>query len=369
MKIIIERSALMAAMSRVSGSAGRNSNIPIINNVLISADASGVVEFTATDLDMEARATVSASVTIAGVVTVNASKLREVAASASPGSEISLDLDESDDPRLVVKSGRSRFKLPVIDAADFPTFPSSDSGVSFYIPAARLVSVLSRVAMSMSSDAVRYNLCGAYLHVDGGKIRAAATNGHHLTYRDGDAVDAVFDGVILPSKFVNEITRALADETPDVRVTVYPGQSVMIEASGFGIRSKVIDGTFPDYNRVIPSPPPNVAVMDSEAVSVALKRAMIAAEDKARTVHLTFDDNVLTLRGTGQAEAVDDVEIEYSGDPITMAFNSSYIASILTGVDGAVEVRMNGPADHTTWRGVADDDGLTVLLPVRRGGA
>ena len=172
--------------------------------------------------------------------------------------------------------------------------------------------------------------------------------------------------MIIPTKAVAEILKATKEHDGDISLSISK-VLVGLEVGGYSLRAKTVDGSFPDYQRVIPLPPENVAIMDSKSVSIALRRAQIAAEDKIRSVLLDLSGGVLTVRGRGQAEASDEVEIEYEGEPTTLSFNSGYIAAILDRTDGAVEFRFGGALDHTTWRGAADGDGLTVMLPIRQG--
>ena len=364
MKLTIERSHALAALSRVTGVVARNSSVPILNNVLISA-ADNRVTFRATDLDMEATSSCEASVSVAGELTVDAGKLREVVASSAPGADLSMELDPGDDPRLIVKSGRSRFKLPVLSADMFPKIPDDGWTESITISAVDLSDVLTRAVMSASTEATRYYLCGVYLHIEAGRLRTVATNGHHLTYRDGPQTDVKIGGEIVPTKAITEILKAVKDFSGDVVLSFKNERMIGLDAPGVNLRAKVVDGKFPDYKRVIPSPPANVAVMDSDAVLIAIRRAVIGADDNIRTVVLDFAPNALTVRGRGQAEAMDEVEIEYDGPETTLAFNSSYLIGILDQIDGAAEMRFGGAVDHTTWRGANDGDGLTVLLPIR----
>jgi DNA polymerase-3 subunit beta len=258
-----------------------------------------------------------------------------------------------------------RENLPVISAEEFPVFPVISNGVAFELTTEELAQMLSRVSMSVSTDLSRHYLCGVYVHVVDERIRAVATNGHHLTYQDGHKVDRGFDGVIIPSKFVSEVVRAAPSNPSNAVFTVYAGKSVSVSWDGFLIQSKIIDGTFPDYERVIPSAPPRIAKLNADAVAVALKRAMIAADDRASTVQFAFQKNLLTLRGLGSLEAVDCVDIEYDGEPVTISLNSRYAASTLASIGGVIEVRMGDSGDHTTWQASDNNSSLTVLLPVR----
>lgn len=367
MKLTIERTHALAALTRVTGVVARNSNVPILNNVLITA-ADNRVTFRATDLDMEATASCDAIIETPGTLTVDATKLREVVASSAPGSQLSVELDGTDDPRLIVKSGRSRFKLPVLSADMFPGFPENSHDAEITISAPELLDILEAALISVSAEAVRYYLCGVFLIAHEGRLRAVATNGHHMTYRDGVKTKAEFKGVIIPTKAVAEIVKAIKERAGDVSLAVSK-TLVSLKVDDYVFRSKTVDGSFPDYQRVIPSPPEKVAVMDSGSVLVALRRAQIAADDRVKSVTLDFSEGALTIRGRGQSEASDEVEIEYVGEPTTISFNSGYVAAILGRINGAAEVRFGGPVDHTTWRGADDDDGLTVMLPIRQGAA
>ena len=363
MKLILERSDALSALTRVTGVVAARSNVDILRNVLLTA-AGNTVQFRATDLDMEATSSCPAAISDAGEITVDANKLREVVASSAQGSQISLEL--KDDGRLHVYSGRSKFKLPVLPADSFPQIPDDKWEAEIKIAPADLVDILEAALMSVSTEMVRYYLCGVFLTVNEGRLRTVATNGHHLTYRDGPKTKAKFGGVIIPTKAATEIVKAIKEQSDDVALSVSKGL-VGIKIGDYVFRSKTVDGAFPDYMRVIPSPPEKVARFDSDSVSIALRRAQIASEGKIRTVLLDFSEGMLTVRGRGQSEASDEVEIEYDGEPATLAFNSGYIAAILDRADGAVEMRFGGAVDHTTWRESGNDDGLTVMLPIRQG--
>lgn len=367
MKLILERSDALAALTRVTGVVARKSNVPILNNVLISA-ADNKITFRATDLDMEATTSCPAVVIEPGELTVDAGKLREVVASAAAGSEISMELDESDDPRLVVKSGHSRFKLPVIGADSFPSIPDEGWTDEIKIKASDIRGLFESTIPSASTEFTRYYLCGVYLHVNDGRLRTVATNGHHLTYRDGPKSKSKIKGEIIPSKAITEIVKAIKDYDGDVVFSVKDGRAVRLVVGDYSFVSKVVDGNFPDYKRVIPSDVPTIARLDSASVLVAIRRAAIAADDKIRSVLLDLSPGTLTVRARGKAEAQDEVEIEYDGEPITLSFNSGYVIGILERNEGTVEVRLSDAVSPTTWRAGGDDDGLTVLLPVRQGG-
>jgi len=238
-KFTLERSDALTAINRVVGIVARSSNVPILNNVLIETDGA-TVKIRATDLDMEAVTSCPAAIVTHGVVTVHAGKLREVISAAAPGSQISFELDGDDDPRMIVKSGRSKYKIPVLPSDQFPAIPKQDGAEIVTVDAAALAEILESALVSVSQEVVRYYLCGVFFTVHGGRLRAVATNGHHLTYRDGPKTKAKFDGVIIPTKAANEIIKALKDHDGDADLSMSKAL-VGLEVGGYSMRAKTVD--------------------------------------------------------------------------------------------------------------------------------
>jgi len=366
MKLIIERADALATLSRVTGVVARNSNVPILNNVLITASDDGRVTFRATDLDMEATASCAAQVSIPGVLTVDAGKLREVVASAAAGSEISMELDESDDPRLVVKSGRSRFKLPVIGADSFPSFPVSSGDSTFEVVANDVTKLFKVVSGFASTEVTRYYLNGVYLHIADGKLRAVATNGHVLSYQDISLPVSALDmgGVIVPNKMVSEILKAVDGKSGEATISV-SGTSITASVGNHSIQSKVVDGSFPDYTRVVPKDTTSVALLYSDDLVAAAQRASIASEGKAKSAVFLFSGDRLEVSGRGQAEARDEIECDFNGADLRIGFNSAYVIQCANAIDGAIEILMSDPVSPTIWRAPNDETALSVLVPMR----
>lgn len=363
MKLILERADILGALSRVTGVVARNSNIPILNNVLLSASGD-TVTIRATDLDMQAVTSCAADIQTGGEITVDAGRLGEIVRAAAAGSQISLEMP-GDDPRLLVKSGRSKFRLPVLPVELLPLISDDGWDVEFQVQADVFSDMLSRTLMSVSSETVRYYLCGVLIEPKNGRLRTVATNGHHLTYRNGPDVSGEFREIV-PTKAVTEIVRALGETTDDINVRIKNDRLIEVATASVTLRAKVVDGKFPEYERVIPSSSEKSAIVHPESAALAIKRAAIGADDKIRTVVLDFADGMMTAKGRGQSEAMDEVEVEYAGDRTTLAFNSAYLIGILDRAGDRVEVGFGGAVDHTVWR--HDDDGLTVLLPIRFGG-
>mgnify|MGYP003412636326 CR=1 FL=1 len=337
MKLIIERADALATLSRVTGVVARNSNVPILNNVLITASDDGRVTFRATDLDMEATASCAAQVSIPGVLTVDAGKLREVVASVAAGSEISMELDESDDPRLVVKSGRSRFKLPVIGAYSFPSIPDEKWAATFTVPAEVFADTLNRTVFAVGSDMAMPALHGVFLEIDGKDMIAVATN----RYRVSRIINTAPKGsekmppVILPSKFVAQVVKA-SGETGDLTVSVAKNK-VRVTTEGGSLVGKTIDYDYVDYRRLIPGDHELIARVDIQALTAAVRRAAIAGDtDKNGTgVRLSFASGVLTIIGRNpDGEAMDEIEIDYDGPEIAIGAGYQYIVDALANIEG-----------------------------------
>lgn len=360
MKLTIERSHALAALAKVTGAVPSRSTIPVLNNIRVTADGSGLVEFRGTDMDMESVATTTADVLAVGVTTIDAGKFREIVNAAAPGSEIMLELTDAD-PRMLVKSGRSRFKLPVLSADDYPAMPTYD-GASFTIDAAELKTLIDYVAFAMSTEETRYYLNGALFTAYQGALRLVSTDGHKLALRDGPAVSA-FDPVIIPRKAVNEVQRALGAYSGDVTVVV--GNGVSFSMGAHTITTKRVDGSFPDYQRVIPRDNELEIVADSDLLSSAIKRAVIAADDRACSVVLSASADSVAVFRKGETEARDEFDAAYSGDDIEIGFNAKYLLDTLARISGDVSIRLRDPASPSVWRAVGDDDGLAVVMPLR----
>lgn len=360
MKITIERSRALAALNKVFGVVPSRTTIPILGNVLISTHDDDSIVIRGTDLDMESVVVCEADVHDAGTTTVDASKLRDIFNAAAQGSQISLELT-GDDPRMTVKSGRSRFKLPVLSAADYPAMPTHD-GARFTIGATELKTMIDYVAFAMSTEETRYYLNGALFTVRGGVLRLVATDGHKLAKIDGPEIEE-FSPVIVPRKAVVEVRRALSSYSGEVSVVV--GNSVSFCMGPHTIVTKQIDGTFPDYERVIPRDWSKEIVADSALLTAAIKRAMIATDDRSTSVVLSAADGVVAAFRRGDTEARDEFDAEYSDEQIEIGFNAKYLLDTLARLSGEVSVCLTDPASPSVWRARGDDNGLAVVMPMR----
>ena len=353
MKIIVEQSALAKATARVSSIVERRNTIPILSNLLIDASYPGEVWLLGTDLDMEIRTRLEAQIETEGQTTVGANALGEIARNAPKGSEISITLDDAKDPRLQVRFGRSRYQLPVLLAGDFPIFSTQKQPTELSIPAAELAVLLARIHFAQSTEETRYYLNGAYLtkaSVSGAPVlRMVATDGHRLALDEcSTPASDPMPGVIIPRKTIGEFRRLLDGLAGSVILRVSTA-SVVFEADGVRLTSKVIDGAYPDYERVIPRDWKHQIVLERDALRLAVKRVSLISAEKTRPVKLAISGGVLTLivRNMEAGEAREEIEIEDEGLEFETGINARYILDALDQTEGR-QVVLRLPEDNTS---------------------
>lgn len=372
MKLTIEKAALHRAISRAVSVVERRNTIPILSNVLIQAFDDGVW-LTATDLDIEVRARVEGRVEIGGAVTAPAGLLSDIVRNAPDGAEISLAWDADADPRMIVKFGRSRYQVPVLHAGDFPVQAPLDWTASVAVQAVDLRQAIARVDFAMSTDPTRYYLNGALLQPLGDRLRLVATDGHRLCWADlaVPAGTPPFEDVIIPSKTVREMGRALAEAAGEVSLEV-ARTGVRLSVGDHLIRSKVVDGKFADYPRVIPAEWLNDILLPREPLAAAVRRVGLMSDDKSRSLKMTFTRDLLTLqvRNMEAGNAVEELEIDYPHEDFEIGFNARYLVDAL-GMTGADRVifRPTDPAGPARLEPEPDDaehgQTLAILMPLR----
>lgn len=365
MKLLLERSDILGALSHVVGVVARNSNIPILNNVLLSANGN-TLTIRATDLDMQAVTSCPAAISTPGEITVDAGRLREIVNAAAPGAQISLEIDD-DDPRIVIKSGRSRFRLPVLPADQFPAIPDDKWEAEYEIAAEILSDMLARASVSVSQDVSRPMLSGVYLHVVGAELVAVGTSGFRLTRITSPTPVKKSPGVIIPAKTSAQFIRLL-DGVVDVQVSVSKNK-IRLTTEGATIVSKVIDYEYVDYSRVIPSDLPHVARIGKDVFASAVKRAQIAGDvdQHGSGVKLTLSDGVMTVTGkNSETDALDEIEIEYSGPEIVIGATAAPLLDALSNLAGdVVSLNMLDGKTPVTITSESDADALQMLVQRR----
>jgi DNA polymerase-3 subunit beta len=372
MKLTIERAALLKALGHVQSVVERRNTIPILSNVLLSANGQGLA-FSATDLDMEIVDETQAEVSGPGQITAPAHTLYEIVRKLPDGAEVELRYT-GDDPRLFVAAGRSRFNLPVLPAGDFPVMSTEGAGAKFGVDPTDLMRLIDKTRFAISTEETRYYLNGLYLHTvsEGGgpvKLRAVATDGHRLALAEMPAPEgaAGAPGVIVPRKTVNEARRLLDDAAGAVELQVSP-QKVRLAFGQAALTSKVIDGSFPDYVRVIPKNNDKVALIDNSLFAAAVDRVATISAEKSRSVKLAFESGrvVLTVRNMEAGQAVEEIEIDYEGEAFEIGFNARYLLDIAGQIQGEnAEFRFADPSSPTLVLDPVDPGAQYVLMPLR----
>lgn len=372
MKLTIERSDLLNALSHVQNVVERRNTIPILSNVLLEASG-GELKLTATDLDIEAVDSADAKVAQDGAITAPAGTLFDVIRKLPSGAEIELET-QPDNQRLAMRAGRSRFELPTLPASDFQTMASNDGGASFTIGAADLARLIDKTRFAISTEETRYYLNGVYLHgakdeKDKAVLRTVATDGHRLALAEIKAPKGAEDleGVIVPRKAIAEARRLIDGLDGDVHIDV-SDTKIVVKAGRATLTSKLIDGSFPDYARVIPQGNEKKLTIDNKAFEAAVDRVATVSAERSRSVKMSMDDGRLTLAvnhaetGAGNEE----LEASYASDAMEIGFNAKYLLDIAGQIEAdECEFMFNDPASPALVLDPADDSARYVLMPLR----
>ncbi|WP_298171705.1 DNA polymerase III subunit beta [Novosphingobium sp.] len=374
MKATIERATLLRCLSHVQSVVERRNTIPILSNVLIEASPDGSVRLMATDLDLQIIETMPArEVERGGAITVSAHLLFDIARKLPDGSQVSLD---AADGRMVVKAGRSRFQLPTLPRDDFPVIVEGDLPTSFEVPARVLAELIDRTRFAISTEETRYYLNGIFLHVADEAtpvLKAAATDGHRLaryTIARPDGAEGMPD-VIVPRKCVGEL-RKLLDDVLDTAVLLDLSASkvrfTLGGEHGVVLTSKLIDGTFPDYSRVIPTGNDKLLRLDPRSFFEGVDRVATIATEKTRAVKMALENDKVTLSVTSpeNGTAAEEIAAEYRAAGFEIGFNANYLKDILSQIDGdIVELHLADAGAPTLIRKDDKSPALYVLMPMR----
>jgi DNA polymerase-3 subunit beta len=366
MHIQTRRNEIFQALQTVIGVVDRRQSLPVLANTLLVAEEDRLL-VTATDLELQLQSEAQVQNLAPGRITAPARKLYDICRSLPEGAEISLETTAA--KKLVVKSGRSRFTLGTMPAEEFPSFPSQQEEVRLELPAKELRSLLQRAQFAMAQQDVRYYLNGMLLDVNPQRIRTVATDGHRLAMGQ---MNIELPGVkplqlILPRKTVLELQKSLEGGSEMATVLVSTGQ-VEVRLDGLRLSSKVIDGRFPDYERVIPDKPERRVYGRCEDVIAALSRAAILSNEKFRGVRLNVEKNLLRIQTQNpeQEEAEEEVEVEFDGSPLEIGFNVGYVLDALHAVTTERFVlELRGPDGSGLIREDGDSPNRYVVMPMR----
>lgn len=328
MKLQIQRDNLLNSLQQIIGAVEKRQTMPALSNVLIKA-SNDSLSLTATDLEIEFVTNLNMIIDEPGEITVPARKLLDICKSLSADSQINITIK---DDKAMIQSGRSRFSLVTLPASDFPSLDEISSNSEFEIPQKTLKDIIDKTAFAMAQQDVRYYLNGLMLEVGSKILRAVATDGHRLAYceKETDCELADIKQVILPRKGVIELARLLDNSDDKVKV-ILGNNHLRVELNNIRFTSKLIDGRFPDYNRVIPDDGLCVMMAEREILKQALIRASILSNEKYRGIRLILEDNLVRLQAHNpdQEEADVELEVNYKGDSLEIGFNVNYMIDAL----------------------------------------
>lgn len=365
MKFTVSRDALLKPLQVVSGAVERRHTIPILSNALIQA-GNGEIRLTGTDLEVELVATCSTEQVVEGAVTVPAKKLLDIVRSLPDGAQVEFSASAD---KALIKSGRSKFSLATLPAEDFPNIDGWDSDIQLITSQATLKGLIEATHFSMANQDVRYYLNGMLFETDANVLRTVATDGHRLAMSSCAIGQPHLAGrqVIVPRKGVMELMRLL--DSPDSEIKVAIGTNhIRMETNGISFTSKLVDGRFPDYRRVLPQGGDKVVIAERDVLKQACSRAAILSNEKYRGVRISLSNGemCLTANNPEQESAEEVIEVDYQGDSLEIGFNVSYLIDVLNTIQGSkVKITMSGPDASGLIEDNADDSSLYVVMPMR----
>ena len=368
MKATIERAILLKALGHIQSVVERRNTIPILSNVLIEA-ADGGLRLMATDLDLQVVETIAAAVETPGATTVAAHTLFDIVRKLGEGSQVELSASEG---KMQVIGGRARFNLQTLPREDFPVIAEGELPTRFDLPAETLKQIIDKTRFAISTEETRYYLNGIFLHVSDDAtpvLKAAATDGHRLarvTVPRPDGAAGMPD-VIIPRKCVGELRKLLDEVDGSVEVSLSPTK-IRFGLGTAILTSKLIDGTFPDYSRVIPTANDKLLKIDPRSFEEGVDRVATIASEKTRAVKMSLDRDKITLSVTSpeNGTAAEEVPGDYASAGFDIGFNARYLLDILNQIDGdTVEVHLADAAAPTLIRENDKAPALYVLMPMR----
>ena len=365
MKATVERATLLKCLGHVQSVVERRNTIPILSNVLIEAENSGL-KLMATDLDLQVVDSIAAQVETSGATTVSAHTLFDIVRKLPEGSQVEIAVSGD---KMSIAAGRARFNLATLPRDDFPMIAESDLPTKFQLPAETLKQIIDKTRFAISTEETRYYLNGIFMHVVDGKLLAVATDGHRLARVALDA-PAGSDGmpdIIVPRKCVAEVRKLLDEVTGEIEVSL-SSTKIRFRAGTAVLTSKLIDGTFPDYSRVIPTKNDRLLKVDTKSLAEGVDRVAAIATEKTRAVKMSIDRDriVLSVTSPETGTAAEEVPADYASESLDVGFNARYLLDILSEIEtDEIEIHLADAAAPTLIREGQSSPALYVLMPMR----
>jgi DNA polymerase-3 subunit beta len=370
MKFSVERAFILRSLSHVQSVVEKRTTIPVLSNVKIEADADGL-KLTATDMEIAITERLAAKVEEAGAITLPAGVLYDIIRKLPEGAEVEVSSLGND--QVQVKSGRSKFKLLSLPVESFPVMESGDLPHKFTLGSKDFHALLDKVRFAISNEETRYYLNGIYVHVteEEGQsvIRSAATDGHRLARVSlgAPAGSSGMPGVIIPKKTVGELKKLLAEYTGDVTISLSETK-ILFELGDVTIVSKLIDGKFPDYDRVIPKNNDKLLEVNTKEFMNAVDRVSTVSLEKARAIKIFISTGSVTVAADAPdgSTATEEIEASYSADPIETGYNFRYVLDMMNQIVGeTTQFVLSDSASPALVRDTSDVNVLYVIMPMR----
>ena len=366
MKLTVSREKLIKPLQQVAGVVERRQTLPVLSNVLIVVDGTRL-SMTGTDMEVELVAHVEIDEPVpAAEITVPAKKLVDICKSLPSDADISFELS---DKKMIVKSGRSRFSLATLPATDFPNLEEATGDISFTINQGYLKQIIDRTSFAMAQQDVRFYLNGMLFELSTNKLRAVATDGHRLALCDGEAVIDVSETTqsIVPRKGVIEIARLFNDEDSDVSLSLSQNH-IRVETPELRFTSKLVDGKFPDYQRVLPKKGDKIVIGEKAEMKQSFSRVAILSNEKYRGVRMKVIDGtiVIVANNPEQEEAEEVVSVDYHGPELEIGFNVNYLLDVLNVVvSDSVKIALSDSNSSALVTDAEDESAMYVVMPMR----
>ena len=366
MKVTIEQSALLKALSHAQSIVERRQTIPILANVLLEAAKDSIV-LKATDNELEISEKIAARVEEEGAVTVPAHKLYDIVRRLPEGAELSMIFSDETN-QVSLTSGRSRFALSSIAPEGFPSMAREETPFSFDLPAEQLLGLINQTSFAVSVEETRYNLNGIYLHEKDGKLVAVATDGHRLACSKAALPDGAKDmpGVIVPRKTIAEVAKLAGENSDTIHISLSANQ-IRFKMNDVELSSRLVDGTYPDYEKVIPTNNDKALEADTKALADVIERVSVVSE-KSKGIKLSLRENLLQVSATAvdEGSAEDELDAVYTNEELDIGFNYRYLLDILAQIKGQnVKITLQDGVSPVILQDAADSSSLFVLMPMR----